>query len=69
MAIAFVAAFAGRRPSLRSRSPGSNLAVSFHDLLRNGNTLYVSYGKPAAPQTLNRLIVKYIFSYGGAAGT
>jgi hypothetical protein len=49
--------------------PGSNLAVSFHELLRNGNTLYVSYGTPAAPQTLNRLIVKYIFSYGGAAGT
>jgi hypothetical protein len=52
-----------------TQPPGSNLAVSFHELLRNGNTLYVSYGTPAAPQTLNRLIVKYIFSSGGAAGT
>lgn len=49
--------------------PGSNLAVSFHDMLRNGNTLYLSYGTPAASQTLNRFIVKYIFSYGGGAGT
>lgn len=52
-----------------TQPPGTNLAVSFHELLRNGNTLYVSYGTPAAPQTLNRLIVKYIFSYGGGAGT
>jgi hypothetical protein len=52
-----------------TQPPGSNLAVSFHDLLRNGNTLYLSYGTPAAPQTLNRFIVKYIFSYGGGAGT
>jgi hypothetical protein len=49
--------------------PGANLAVSFHDLLRNGNTLYLSYGTPAASQTLNRFIVKYIFSSGGGAGT
>ena len=52
-----------------TQPPGSNLAVSFHELLRNGNTLYISYGTPAAPQTLNRLIVKYIFNYGGGAGT
>lgn len=52
-----------------TQPPGSNLAVSFHELLRNGNSLYVSYGTPAAPQTLNRLIVKYIFSAGGGAGT
>lgn len=52
-----------------AQPPGSNLAVNFHELLRNGNTLYVSYGTPAAPQTLNRLIVKYIFSSGGGAGT
>jgi len=49
--------------------PGSNFAVSFHDLLRNGNTLYLNYGTPAASQNLNRFIVKYIFSYGGGAGT
>ena len=49
--------------------PGANLAVSFHDLLRNGNTLYLSYGTPAASQSLNRFIVKYIFSTGSGAGT
>ncbi len=49
--------------------PGANLAVSFYDLLRNGNTLYLSYGTPAASQSLNRVIVKYIFSSGGGAGT
>ncbi len=52
-----------------TQPPGSNLAVSFHELFRNGNTLYVSYGTPGAAQTLNRFIVKYIFSYGGGAGT
>jgi hypothetical protein len=55
--------------SVVPQPPGANLAVSFHDLLRNGNTLYLSYGTPAASQTLNRLIVKYIFSSGGGAGT
>ena len=49
--------------------PGSNLAVSFRHLLRNGNSLYLSYGTAAASQTLNRFIVKYIFSSGGGAGT
>lgn len=49
--------------------PGANLAVSFYDLLRNGNTLYLSYGTPAASQSLNRFIVKYIFDSGGGAGT
>jgi hypothetical protein len=52
-----------------TQPPGANLAVSFHELFRNGNTLYISYGTPSAPQTLNRLIVKYIFNYGGDAGT
>lgn len=52
-----------------TQPPGPNLAVSFRELFRNGNTLYVSYGTPDASQTLNRFIVKYIFSYGGGAGT
>jgi hypothetical protein len=49
--------------------PGANLAASFYDRLRNGNTLYLSYGTPAASQSLNRFIVKYIFSSGGGEGT
>jgi hypothetical protein len=52
-----------------TQAPGANLAVNFHELFRNGNTLYVTYGTPAASQTLNRFIVKYIFNYGGGAGT
>jgi hypothetical protein len=48
---------------------GKNFAASFHQLFRNGNTLYISYGTPAAPQTLDRLIIKYILNYGGGAGT
>jgi hypothetical protein len=52
-----------------TQPPGPNLAVNFRELFRNGNTLYVSYGTPDASQTLNRFIVKYIFSYGGGAGT
>jgi hypothetical protein len=49
--------------------PGANLAASFYDRLRNGDTLYLSYGTPAASQSLNRFIVKYIFSSGGGVGT
>lgn len=52
-----------------TQPPGANLAVSFHELLRNGNTIYVSYGTPSSAKTLDRLIVKYIFSYGGDTGT
>ena len=44
--------------------PGVNLAVSYHDRFRSGNELYVAYGTPAATQTLNRFIVKYILHAG-----
>lgn len=44
--------------------PGVNLAVSYHDRFRSGNELYVAYGTPAATQTLNRFIVKYIVHAG-----
>ncbi|MEO6835042.1 MAG: DUF5916 domain-containing protein [Candidatus Tumulicola sp.] len=48
---------------------GSNFSVAFHDRFRGGNELYVNYGTPAAPATLNRLIVKYIFHTGADEGT
>jgi hypothetical protein len=48
---------------------GSNLAFGFHDRFRGGNELYVDYGTPAAPATLNRLLVKYVFHAGADEGT
>ena len=43
---------------------GVNLAVSYHSRFSNGNQLYLSFGTPAATQTLNRFIVKYVFHEG-----
>ncbi|MGC2128950.1 MAG: hypothetical protein WA629_02535 [Candidatus Aquilonibacter sp.] len=48
--------------------PGNNLAFGFHTRTNNGD-IYVNYGSPAANYTLNRLIVKYVFRVGSAAGT
>ena len=48
---------------------GNNLAVAYHQRFANGNELFVNYGTPAAPATLDRLIVKYIFHVGADAGT
>lgn len=47
-------------------SPGANLAFSYHQRLRDQDNLYVEYGTPAAPYTLHRFIVKYVFHTGGA---
>jgi len=44
--------------------PGVNLAVSYHSRFSNGNQLYLSFGTPAATQTLNRFIVKYVIHAG-----
>lgn len=49
--------------------PGRNLAVSFHERLRNQDEFYLDFGTPSASKTLNRFIMKYIFHVGGAAGT
>lgn len=49
--------------------PGTNFAVSFHQRFPNSNELYMDYGTPASSRTLNRLIIKYVFHAGGAAGT
>ncbi|GAC1387669.1 MAG: hypothetical protein NVSMB31_00350 [Vulcanimicrobiaceae bacterium] len=50
-------------------APGLNLAASYHRHYQSGNDLYINYGTPAAPTTLNRLIMKYVFRMGGGAGT
>lgn len=47
---------------------GSDLAFALHKHFTNGDELYVNYGTPAAPSTLDRLIVKFVFHAGGAAG-
>jgi hypothetical protein len=44
--------------------PGVNLALSFHRKFTGGNELYVAYGTPAATQTLNRFILKYVYHLG-----
>jgi hypothetical protein len=44
--------------------PGVNLALSYHHKFPSGDELYAAYGTPAATQTLNRFIVKYILHEG-----
>jgi hypothetical protein len=50
-------------------SPGVNFAFSYHQRFRDQDNLYVEYGTPAAPYTLHRFIVKYVFHAGGESGT
>lgn len=49
--------------------PGVNLAAAYHRRFRNGNELYLNFGTPAAPYTLDRTIFKYVFHFGGDPGT
>jgi hypothetical protein len=50
-------------------SAGTNLAAAYHQRFRTGGELFVNFGTPAAPYTLDRFIVKYLFRLGGDAGT
>ncbi len=49
--------------------PGTNLSMLYEARLKNQDLLYVEYGTSAAPQTLHRFIVKYVFHAGGSSGT
>ena len=49
--------------------PGANLALLYEQRFVNADMLYLEYGTPAAPATLHRFIVKYVFHMGGATGT
>jgi hypothetical protein len=49
--------------------PGNNIAAAYHKRFRSGDELFVNFGTPAAPYTLDRFIVKYLFRTGGDAGT
>jgi hypothetical protein len=44
--------------------PGTDIALSYQQRFVNGSMLYISYGTPAAPSTLHRLILKYVFHAG-----
>lgn len=50
-------------------TPGVNFSASFHEKYRNDSELFVAYGTPASPASLDRLILKYILRIGGGAGT
>lgn len=49
--------------------PGSNIAASFQERFANGDMLLFGYGTPASPQTLHRVVLKYVFHAGGGDGT
>jgi len=60
--------------SLRSTSgiaggPLTNVAGAYHKRFRGGDELFVNFGTPASQSTLDRFIVKYVFHFGGDAGT
>ena len=50
-------------------SPGLNFSAGLHNKFNNGSEVFISFGTPAAPATLNRFIVKYLWRIGGGAGT
>lgn len=49
--------------------PGTNLSLLYQQRFANQDLLYFEFGTPAAPQTLHRFIVKYVFHAGGETGT
>lgn len=49
--------------------PGTNVAAAYHRRFRSGDELFLNFGTPASPYTLDRFIFKYLFRFGGDAGT
>ena len=49
--------------------PGSNLSALYEARFRNQDLLYVEYGTSASAQTIDRIIVKFVFHAGGNSGT
>lgn len=47
---------------------GTNLSAGVHMRFRNLNELYVNFGSPASPTTLNRFLIKYVLNLGGGSG-
>jgi len=50
-------------------SPGTNVSAAFRRRFRNDSELFFNYGTPAAPTTLQRVVLKYVLRTGGGAGT
>jgi hypothetical protein len=48
--------------------PGVNVAAAYHRRFASGD-LFVNFGTPASPYTLNRFIIKYVFRSGAQEGT
>ncbi|MDQ6781586.1 MAG: DUF5916 domain-containing protein [Candidatus Eremiobacteraeota bacterium] len=48
--------------------PGVNFTASYHRKFSTGNELFIAYGTPASPVSLNRLLLKYVLRFGGGAG-
>ena len=49
-------------------TPGTNLSAGVHFRFHNLDELYVNFGSPASPTTLNRFLIKYVFNLGGGSG-
>ncbi len=49
--------------------PGTNVAFAFHRRFTNGDEVFLNFGTPASYTTLDRFIAKYLFHFGGDAGT
>lgn len=52
----------------RLAAPGTNVSAGIHLRFRNLDELYVNFGGPASPTTLNRFSIKYVLNLGGGSG-
>ncbi|MBV8280705.1 MAG: hypothetical protein JO347_01425, partial [Candidatus Eremiobacteraeota bacterium] len=46
-----------------------NLAAAFHRKFPGGNEMYVEWGTPQTTTQLYRFVLKYVYHFGGGAGT
>ncbi len=44
------------------------MSAGIHLRFRNLDELYVNFGGPASPTTLNRFSIKYVLNLGGGSG-
>ena len=49
-------------------APGVNVSADVHLRFHNLDELYVNFGSPASPTTLNRFLIKYVLNLGGGSG-
>jgi hypothetical protein len=63
-AVRSVNGYGGFQPTV-----GTDLAFAYQRNFTNGDQLYINYGSPASAETLQRLIVKFVFHSGADTGT